>query len=1154
MVDWDLSCVDWQERIRSGRSLMPALPLWSDRAAKAVRIFNRLRIPDVTGTPTFGSVAGEWQREIVAAIHGSLDPETQERLVRELFCLVPKKNAKTTFAAGLMVTSVLMNERPRAEFLIVAPTKEIADLGFRQADGMIFSDPALQRRFQVQSHLRRITYLPTQTTLQVKSFDPSVMTGVKPAGILVDEEHVVAEKADADRVMGQIRGGMTSQAEAFLAIITTQSERPPRGVFRDDLMRARSVRDGGPNEGRMLPIIYELPDELQRVAGAPGERAPWEDPACSDARTVYLAQLQATISAHREEGPVLDDAAQKNIALAGALAQGSVAYQHSEQAITDLSSSMSGIFSTLGDDISQAFTQGGGSAVTFKSVLQGLESQIVELILKFAVLNPLMNSLFGQNNTTLSGIASALGGSSLSGSGASSGLSISTMGSLASLGNSASGGGLLSSLGLGGVGSGISGILGTNLWGGTSAASAIANSGDINAAYTTTSGLGGTSLGSLLGGAGLGFGAGSLLNGLIGGNKLGGTAGSGVGGLAGAAIGSIIPGVGTIIGGLLGGAGGGLLGGLFGGHAKNPYTLDTVSTAGGQLSLGSSYNQAETDATTAQLKADIASLNSTFATLGATVSSVTGKTNLGPIGDGAGNAVSSIAGRLGALRLTGSTATETQAYSSGLSTADDASVSAFQTAVTALKSMADTVDTLGVKVKAFNADAATVTVGGAGSFSGYSAATTSALDHALDGKTISTSDLQTQISTIQTFVDTTMPGLLTATTSGASDYQTQLAGLTSTYTAAEAQASALGISTDGLASKLSDLSAQMLQTQEETLRQQTDALKVRDYTATGNTEAAAMLTAADNNSTETTAFNQSWQDIYGSAYATAAGYAQALQLLQQTQGDEMIALQKQYDAQELQLTQAAHSAMAGAVENAYTAQASLADDGTPGGKVASLTYAENGALYAFDDQRQAALDAFSKSLTDAYGQSITTTAGYAAEMAQEETTLGLQRLAIVKSYSDQIAAVTSASYSQAQQSATSLLNGLSDYATSLVTSNLSPLSAADQYKAANDDYTTDLQKAQGGDFTAMQALQGYANTLLTEAQAYQGSGTDYDDTYLRVLKGIQSIAGMGSDAITASALNASLAPIGDTLNTAVAKLSSILTELQQANMRKGKAA
>jgi len=89
---------------------------------------------------------------------------------------------------------------------------------------------------------------------------------------------------------------------------------------------------------------------------------------------------------------------------------------------------------------------------------------------------------------------------------------------------------------------------------------------------------GAASLGGVLGAAGLGFGAGSLLNGLVGGNETGGTIGSAGGALAGAIIGSIVPGIGTIIGGLIGGAGGGLLGGLFGsGPSVGPVTVGRVT-------------------------------------------------------------------------------------------------------------------------------------------------------------------------------------------------------------------------------------------------------------------------------------------------------------------------------------------------------------------------------------------------------------------------------------------------------------------------------------------------------------------------------------------------------------------------------------------------
>jgi hypothetical protein len=47
---WNLSTPDWQTRIRTGQSLIPDLPLLDKVAAeRAVNVFDRLRLPDVTG-------------------------------------------------------------------------------------------------------------------------------------------------------------------------------------------------------------------------------------------------------------------------------------------------------------------------------------------------------------------------------------------------------------------------------------------------------------------------------------------------------------------------------------------------------------------------------------------------------------------------------------------------------------------------------------------------------------------------------------------------------------------------------------------------------------------------------------------------------------------------------------------------------------------------------------------------------------------------------------------------------------------------------------------------------------------------------------------------------------------------------------------------
>jgi phage terminase large subunit-like protein len=259
-----------------------------------VAIFDRLKLPDVPGNPAMAEAAGDWQRDIVRALFGAWDGEA--RHLREVFALVPKKNSKTTAGAAIMVTALLINRRPRAEFLIVAPTQDVSDLAYRQAVGMIEADTVLAAKFHIREHLKTIIYRPTGAFLKVKSFDPKIVTGTKPSGVLLDELHVIAEAKDADRVLGQLRGGLISQPEGFLITITTQSERPPAGVFRAELMKARKVRDGL-LQAPILPVIYEFPDGVE-----------WRDPANwhmvtpNNGRSITVERLVPDFNAAREAG------------------------------------------------------------------------------------------------------------------------------------------------------------------------------------------------------------------------------------------------------------------------------------------------------------------------------------------------------------------------------------------------------------------------------------------------------------------------------------------------------------------------------------------------------------------------------------------------------------------------------------------------------------------------------------------------------------------------------------------------------------------------------------------------------------------------------------------------------------------------------------
>ena len=276
MAEWNLACSDWEKRLSERASLVPALPLDPEKAQQAVQVFNNLRLPDVLGFPRLEEAAGDWFRDAVAALFGSLDDEGV-RHVWEVFLLVVKKSSKTTNSAALMLTALILNERPLADFLLIGPTQQIAERAFTQAQGMIKADPEgfLQKRFKVQNHIRTIEDLTTGAKLRVKTFSMDVLTGVIPIGVLLDEVHLLGEVHYAESVIEQIRGGLAAKPERFLVMITTQSVKPPAGVFKKELKYARGVRDGkiaGSHVG-MLPVLYEFPPALQL-----DKKQPWANP------------------------------------------------------------------------------------------------------------------------------------------------------------------------------------------------------------------------------------------------------------------------------------------------------------------------------------------------------------------------------------------------------------------------------------------------------------------------------------------------------------------------------------------------------------------------------------------------------------------------------------------------------------------------------------------------------------------------------------------------------------------------------------------------------------------------------------------------------------------------------------------------------------
>lgn len=741
----------------------------------------------------------------------------------------------------------------------------------------------------------------------------------------------------------------------------------------------------------------------------------------AQARQVNLAVMQAELEMHRKYGDVLPQEAQDYIALTGRVAEASATYQDQQAVLNEVTGDISSMADTLSGDFTQAFVNAANGGVTLKSALQGVESQVVSMIAKLALINPLLNAIDGGSRQTLSSISQYFSGAGGSGS-------VSEFGSDGMSGNPFEGAGTsIDSFSSADTGFGTEDLGANPFEGAGTSASAFSSGGSSllssGSSSWLSSGLktnlfGTASVGSLLGGIGGGMGLGSALSSIGGGTY--GTLGSGLGAAAGAVAGSFIPVIGTMLGGVIGGGLGGLLGGLF---SKTHYVYDSVVGSDGQLSIGSTRTKHASDDVTAKLQDQLDDLNGTYSDLGISVNDG----SYGEVGHyhkGKKKSTKTLAELLGNIDLSSDDDTFNKALQGGMPSSFD-SVETYESTLSSLKQTADALDDLGVHVTKFDS-ATKVTVGHIDGYTGDLATMLSGLD----GKSISTDALTSEISTLKSLLD--------ITDSGSESLMSQVDDLKRSYQNAAREAEAYGMDAQILIDKGNIIAQQMIDAQTTKLAQADQVVQARYLTANGDDQGAALLNQQVSAAQEVQQLKDSWQAYLGDSYAQNETYQQQMTDLEKTQQAERLKIQQQY--------------------------------------------------------------------TD-----------------------------------------------QAASSVSSVISSLTSYTQGLAFSDASPLSAQDQYAAANDNFTTDLAAAKSGDFTALQNLQGYASTLLSTSQTWNGSGQGYVTDYQRVMQALQDIGNTSSASLISSemktALKSQTDTLADLLQQLVALSSKNLSELKLTNLK-----
>ncbi|CEF41293.1 phage-related minor tail protein [Acetobacter senegalensis] len=593
----------------------------------------------------------------------------------------------------------------------------------------------------------------------------------------------------------------------------------------------------------------------------------------ADARTKLINRMQAE-NAETEKGNSLQDqSVQAYLASVDALSDATTAYEHHQQVLQDVTGSLENMTDQLTDGVTQGFLQGTSSGMSFKSTLQGITTQIVGMLAKMALINPLLNKIDGGTRTTMDDVTDMLSGSSsASNAGTDKGLDQQDQealqnwfGEKTQSGSQSSTDGLdqqdksalnqLFGAGQGGS-SGLSGLMSTKLFGTAS-------------------------VGSLLTGVGSGMAVGSLFSHV--GKGTDGTLGSAIGSGVGSIVGSIFPVVGTVLGGIIGGAGGGILGSLFGG--KHHYTIDDVSAENGTLSISRVHNHRNTDTITSGLQDDLDSLNQLYSDVGASVSDsgVVGQVYAKRYRGKHSN--QTLADILPDIDLTSSDATFAKALAGGMPSSFD-SVDTYAQTVQQLKQTSDALDALGVHVSKFT-DATHVSVE---SISGYTGDLAKVLS-GFDGQTVSTDVLQSQISSLKTLLD--------VTASGAESIVDQVQDLKVQYQQAADQAKAYGLDYQVILDKGNAIAEMTIANENRKLEQSDQSVQARYLAATGDQEGADLLNFDVSAAQQKQELDDEWRSYLGDSYASSQTYADQMADLDKTLAAERLKIQATYAAQAL---------------------------------------------------------------------------------------------------------------------------------------------------------------------------------------------------------------------------------------------------------------
>ena len=210
-------------------------------------------------TFTKGAKAGSpfelegWQSDIVKTMFGWKRSDGSRRY-RQAVIFVPRKNGKSTFAAGLGNYVLFCDKEAGAECYCAASDRDQASLVFRTASAQVRACPGLAKRAKIRDSQRRIIY--NDSFWRAIPANESGSHGFDSHLIIGDELHAWPGRSFFD-VLQTSTGARTQPLEIY--ITTAGYDR--NSVCWEQYVYAQQVRDNRIQDPSFLPVVYEMKDD-----------------------------------------------------------------------------------------------------------------------------------------------------------------------------------------------------------------------------------------------------------------------------------------------------------------------------------------------------------------------------------------------------------------------------------------------------------------------------------------------------------------------------------------------------------------------------------------------------------------------------------------------------------------------------------------------------------------------------------------------------------------------------------------------------------------------------------------------------------------------------------------------------------------------------